>query len=316
MKVSLVSALGMSSPINWAADLVALLAACPVMWDAGEYGVPIWTFKTEYLQDLIKNLLKVSKVIHIENMAVTSIMWVFQGLHTCKGWSPNCYGIGVDVALVVEALHFFCQIASAWSIMTTVSEVHNVNIWSSTAIWKSTCWSEQRVTGTLGGISGVSGPPSVLDTFNGIEDVTSVSVAVKAELKVDVVTVGHHSHSKLIAEFLWDTRQKVSHFVKNRWTNTSRSINNEQNMSCGSIRAGLAASPLMDGIHSCVNVKGLHWNRWIQNLLLWRSDECDFLFLLQRAFPCRMSIRVGMKDTCICLQIILYYNHTQWGCIR
>ena len=227
-------------------------------------------------------------------------MWVFQGLYSCKGCIPNCYGKCVDVALVVKAFYFICQIVFAWSIMMAISEVHNVSVWSITAFWKPTSWSEQRVTGTLGSISGVSQPPSVSDAFNGIEDVTPVSVAVKAELKVDVVTVGHHSHSKVVAEFLWDIRQQVSHFVESGCANTSRSINNEQNMSYVSIRAGLATSSLMDGIHSLVHVEEFHWNSCIQNLLLRRSVECDFLFLLQRTFPCRMIIRVGMKNICMC----------------
>ena len=182
--------------------------------------------------------------------------------------------------------------------MVAISEVNNVNVWSQTASWKSTLWSEQLLTGTLGGISGVSEPPSVLDTFDGIEDAMSVSVALKAELKVDVVTVGHHSHSKVVAEFLRDICQQVSHFVESGCTNTSRSINNEQNVpDCAG--AGLAMSPLMDGIHTLVHVEEFYWSSCIQNLLLRRSVESDFLFFLQRTFPCRMIIRVGMKNTCL-----------------
>ena len=86
--------------------------------------------------------------------------------------------------------------------MFTIGEVYNVNVWSVMSSWKSTPCSEHGLAGTLGGISGVSQPPSILDPSDGTEDVTSVSVAVKAELKVDLMIVRDHSNSEAITEFL------------------------------------------------------------------------------------------------------------------
>ena len=46
-------------------------------------------------------------------------------------------------------------------------------------MWKPTLFSEQCLAGTLGGVSGVSEPPSVLDTCDGIEYSTPVHVQLK-----------------------------------------------------------------------------------------------------------------------------------------
>ena len=86
----------------------------------------------------------------------------------------------------MEALYFICQIVTAWPIMFAISEVHYINVWSQTATWKSTLFSEQCLTGALGGISGVSQSPSVPDTCHCFKYSAPISVAVEAELKVDV----------------------------------------------------------------------------------------------------------------------------------
>ena len=52
--------------------------------------------------------------------------------------------------------------------------------------WKSTLFSEQCLTGALGGVSGVSQSPLAPDTCNCLKYSAPVSVAVEAELKVDV----------------------------------------------------------------------------------------------------------------------------------
>ena len=75
--------------------------------------------------------------------------------HFQKGCISNCNSICVDVALVVEAVHFIWQIASACSIMIAISEVHNVNVWSRTCgsphYWCLQCnvWQAHLVTSVV-----------------------------------------------------------------------------------------------------------------------------------------------------------------------
>ena len=176
--------------------------------------------------------------------------------------------------------------------MVAISEVHSATVWSQTATWKSTRWSEQCLAGTLSGVSGVSEPPSVLDTCNGIEYSTPVCMAVEAELKVYVRTICNHSNSKMAIEFLRHECQQVLHPHKLRSSNASRCIKNEQNISSVvSTRAALVTSPLMDALHSLFHVKGLHWNSCIQNQHHWSVHHCE-LFILQGALTFRTSAHI------------------------
>ena len=145
--------------------------------------------------------------------------------------------------------------------MFAISEVHNVNVWSQTATWKSTLFSEQCLTGALGGISGVSQSPSIPDTCNCL---------------------------KYIATRRWS--QSFSVMSANRYLTLVKCslpmlpdvrIYNEQYISdVVFTRAGLATSPLMDGLDSLFHIEELHRNSCIQKLQL-LSVLYEFIFFLQ-----------------------------------
>ena len=131
----------------------------------------------------------------------------------------------------------------------------------------------------------VSKPSSVPDTCNCLKYSAPVSVAVEAELKVDVWTICDHSHSEMVTEFLRHERQQILNPCEVKPSIASRCIYNEQYISdVVFIRAGLATSPLMDGLDSLIHIEGLHRNIWIQNVQLLIVDVYEFIFFLQGTF--------------------------------